>query len=46
VNGIHTFIVSHHGVVFERDLGAATGTLARQMPAFNPDKGWRKVKED
>lgn len=46
VSGIHTFIVNHHGIVFERDLGAATATSARMMTAFNPDKGWRKVKED
>jgi hypothetical protein len=46
VSGIHTFIVNHHGIVFERDLGVATVTNARMMTAFNPDKGWRKVKED
>ena len=46
VSGVHSFIVNHHGIVWERDLGATTGVAARQVTAFNPDKGWRKVKED
>ena len=46
VSGIRTFIVNHKGVVYERDLGAATSMSARQMTLFNPDKGWRTVKED
>jgi hypothetical protein len=41
VSGILTFIINHDGVVFEKDLGAATSTLARQMTRFNPDKSWR-----
>jgi hypothetical protein len=44
VSGIKTFIVSHHGVVYEKDLGSATGTLARQMPRFDPDKTWKAVE--
>lgn len=43
VSGVNTFIVNQSGVVYEKDLGATTGVLARQMPAFNPDKGWQKV---
>jgi len=43
VTGVNTFIVSHRGVVFERDLGPATNTLARAMTRFNPEKGWKKV---
>ncbi len=40
VSGILTFIINHDGVVFEKDLGAATGAQARQMTRFNPDKTW------
>src|SRR5271169_5686176 len=29
VSGIQTFVVSHRGKVYEKDLGATTGTLAR-----------------
>jgi hypothetical protein len=42
-SGVDSFIVSHDGVVYERDLGPATGVLARQMTRFNPDKGWKKI---
>lgn len=38
VSGIKTFLVSHHGVVYEKDLGNATATPARQITRFNPDK--------
>ena len=44
VSGVKTFIVNHMGAVYEKDLGPATATLARQMPAFNPGKGWEKVQ--
>jgi hypothetical protein len=41
VSGVNTFIVSHKGVVYEKDLGPTTTTLARQMTLFNPDKTWK-----
>ncbi|HMD71473.1 MAG TPA: DUF2950 domain-containing protein [Bryobacteraceae bacterium] len=44
VSGIKTFLVGHQGIVYEKDLGAATATLARQMTRFNPDKTWRAVE--
>ena len=44
VSGIKTFLVSHHGTVYEKDLGASTSTLARAMRRFNPDKTWRAVE--
>ena len=43
VSGIQTFVVNHRGEVYEKDLGAATGTVARQITRFNPGKGWRVV---
>ena len=43
VSGIKTFLVSHHGGVYEKDLGNATPTLARQITRFNPDKTWKVV---
>jgi hypothetical protein len=45
VSGIHSFIVNHHGIVYEKDLGAGSATLAKQMTRFNPDKSWRPVEE-
>ena len=41
--GIQTFIVSHQGVVYSKDLGPDTTGLARQIKAFNPDKSWHAV---
>jgi hypothetical protein len=44
VSGVKTFIVNHLGVVYEKDLGPTTSTLARQMTVFDPGKGWNKVE--
>jgi hypothetical protein len=43
-SGIKTFIVNHRGVVYEKDLGPATDTLAPQVTRFNPDKTWQAVQ--
>jgi hypothetical protein len=40
VSGIKTFIVNQDGIVYEKDLGPQTGTLAKAMTKFNPDKSW------
>jgi len=41
VSGIQTFIVNQRGIVYSKDLGPNTMTLARQMTVFNPDKTWK-----
>jgi hypothetical protein len=41
--GIMTFIVNKDGVVYEKDLGPGTSTLARATTAFNPDASWTKT---
>lgn len=46
VTGVKTFIVNHRGIVYEKDLGPATATLARQMAQFNPDKTWHAVEKE
>jgi hypothetical protein len=43
VSGVNTLMVNQSGAVYEKDLGATTGVLARQMTQFNPGKGWQKV---
>jgi Protein of unknown function (DUF2950) len=43
VSGVNTFIVNHHGVVYQKDLGPTTSVLARQMTRFDPGPGWKKV---
>src|SRR5438093_4995600 len=44
VSGIKTFIVSHEGIVYGKDLGAGTTNLARQMARFNPDPSWHEIE--
>jgi len=46
VTGVKTFMVNHRGIVYEKDLGSTTATLARQMTQFNPDKGWHPVDKE
>ncbi len=43
VSGVMTFLVNHDGVVFEKDLGTATPSVAGKMSRFDPDKTWKKV---
>ncbi|MGH9764679.1 MAG: DUF2950 domain-containing protein [Blastocatellia bacterium] len=45
VTGVKTFMVSHDGVVYEKDLGPNTWTMFRTMELFNPDKSWSPVSE-
>ena len=45
VTGIRTFLVSHDGVVYEKDLGPKTLDEFRKMERFNPDKSWTPVLE-
>jgi len=41
-SGLKTFITSHHGVVYEKDLGDDTDRIASKMSEFNPGEGWVK----
>jgi hypothetical protein len=42
-SGVMTFMISHEGVVYEKDLGPGTAALAEKMTKFNPDKTWKKA---
>jgi hypothetical protein len=42
-SGVMTFMVSHEGVVYEKDLGPGTKAIAEKMTRFNPDKTWKKA---
>jgi len=41
--GLKTFMVSHTGVVYEKDLGPTTLEEFQKMERFNPDKSWSPV---
>jgi Protein of unknown function (DUF2950) len=43
VTGVQTFMVSHDGVVYQKDLGPKTLELAGAIDRFNPDKSWTPV---
>ncbi|HET9832388.1 MAG TPA: DUF2950 domain-containing protein [Vicinamibacterales bacterium] len=43
VTGIKTFMVSHDGVVYEKDLGPKTLDVFSKMERFNPDRTWTPV---
>lgn len=46
VTGVHTFIVSADGVVYEKDFGPSTLNQFRTMELFNPDPSWTPVPEE
>ena len=45
VTGVKTFIVSHDGVVYEKDFGPKTLDEFLKMERFNPDKSWSPVSD-
>lgn len=45
VTGVKTFIVSHDGVVYQKDLGPDTSTVFNKMELYNPDKGWQPTAD-
>jgi hypothetical protein len=44
VTGVMTFIVNHDGIVHEKDLGAGTGDVVRDLTGYNPDGSWAAVQ--
>ena len=45
VTGVQTFIISHNGIVYQKDLGPETLKEFKSMERYNPDKTWQ-VTED
>jgi len=43
-SGVMTFIVNHHGAVYEKDLGEKT-SKAKNISKFDPDPTWKLVTE-
>jgi len=42
-SGVMSFMVSHNGKVYEKNLGANTNKLGAKMTSFNPSAGWKEV---
>ena len=45
VTGVKTFIVSHDGVVYQKDFGLDSLDEFKRMELFNPDRSWTPVPE-
>jgi hypothetical protein len=45
VTGVKTFIVSHEGIVYEKDMGPDTLNLFKNMELYDPDKTWRATDD-
>jgi Protein of unknown function (DUF2950) len=43
-SGVMSFIVNQDGLVYQKDLGPQTATIAAQITRFNPDSGWKKIE--
>jgi len=46
VTGVKTFIVSHDGIVYEKDLGEKTLDQFKAMERYNPDSTWKPVNNN
>jgi hypothetical protein len=42
-DGIMSFEVNQEGVVFQKDLGPTTATLASEVRLFDPDLSWTRI---
>jgi hypothetical protein len=46
VTGVMTFMVSHDGVVYEKNLGPDTLKIFQSMDRYNPDNTWKVTEDD
>jgi Protein of unknown function (DUF2950) len=46
VTGVKSFIVSHDGIVYEKDLGPDSVKLVKAMERYNPDRSWRATNDE
>ena len=43
VTGVMTFIVNRDGIIYQKDLGPETGSVAKSMTRYDPDPSWQRV---
>ena len=46
VTGVQTFIVSHDGIVYQKDLGPDTLKIFESMDRYNPDNTWQPTEDE
>lgn len=44
-SGVMSFMISHDGQIFEKDMGPDSAQQATAMTSFDPDSSWREVEE-
>jgi len=44
-SGIMTFMVNQQGIIYQKNLGEDTETIAGSITKYDPDKAWKRVKE-
>ena len=42
-SGVMTFVVSHRGIIYEKDLGDDSAALAAEIDSFDPDETWQEI---
>lgn len=45
LTGVKTLMVSHHGAIYEKDLGPGTDKEVARIVRFNPDRSWSLVDD-
>ena len=44
-SGVMTFIVNQEGIIYQKNLGNNTESIAKAMKKFDPDDTWKKFEE-
>jgi hypothetical protein len=39
-----SFMISHEGQIFQKDLGPESEAIAKAMTRFDPDSSWTEVR--
>ncbi|MFZ6862698.1 DUF2950 domain-containing protein [Undibacterium sp. Ji67W] len=45
ITGVKSFMISHQGIVYSKDLGSRTQTLIPKIITYNPDTSWTKESD-
>lgn len=45
-SGVMTFVVTEKDIVYEKDLGADSASMANAMQSFKKDSGWRDAEKE
>ena len=45
ITGVMTFIVNRDGIVYQKDLGPKTESVAKSITRYNPDRSWLQVAQ-